>query len=123
MVKQNFSYGKKRVKALLAKERMLTVLHNKESKPHDMTDADWKDMDVKATSIIKICLADEVMYNVMDETLAVGLWLKLGLYMMNSDKLYLKKRLYSLRMKEGAFILEHMNIFYKIVSDLLYLEV
>ena len=39
------------------------------------------------------------------------------------DKLYLKKQLYSLRIKEDTPIFEHMNIFNKIVSDLLCLEV
>ena len=35
-----------------------------------MTDADWEDMDIKATGAIELCLTDEVIYNVMDETSA-----------------------------------------------------
>jgi len=48
-----------------------------------------------------------------------------NLYMTKSlsNKLYLKKQLYSLRIKEDTPIFEHMNIFNKIVSDLLCLEV
>ena len=68
----------------------------------------------------------KVMYNDMDETLAAKLWLKLeNLYMTKSlsNKLYLKKQFYNIRMKEGTPILEHVNIFIKIVSDLLCLEV
>jgi len=44
-----------------------------------------------------------------------------NLYMTKSlsNKLYLKKQLYSLRIKEDTPIFEHMNIFNKIVSDLL----
>ena len=40
-----------------------------------------------------------------------------------SNKLIMKKKLYSLRMKEGTSILVHMNAFNRIVSDLLALEV
>jgi len=51
-------------------------------------------MDLKAASMIQLCLADEVMYKVMDEEMATRLWLRLEmLYMMKSlsNKLYLKK--------------------------------
>src|SRR4051812_32967412 len=40
-----------------------------------------------------------------------------------SNKLYMKKQLYCLRMAEGTLILQHLNDFNKIVSDLLALEV
>jgi len=39
-----------------------------------------------------------------------------------SNKLFIKKQLYSLRMKEGTSIL-HLNIFNRILSDLLALEI
>ena len=40
-----------------------------------------------------------------------------------SNKLYMKKQLYYLRMAEGTPILQHLNAFNKIVGDLLALEV
>ena len=40
-----------------------------------------------------------------------------------SNKLFMKKQLYSLRMKEGTHILQHLNTFIRILSDLLALEV
>ena len=40
-----------------------------------------------------------------------------------SDKLFMKKQLYSLRMKEGTPILQHLNAFNRILSDLSGLEV
>ena len=40
-------------------------------------------MDLKAASTIQLCLADEVMCNVMDEKAVIGLWSRLEtLYMM-----------------------------------------
>ena len=40
-----------------------------------------------------------------------------------SNKLFMKKQLYSLRMKEGTPILQYLNAFNRILSDLLALEV
>ena len=40
-----------------------------------------------------------------------------------SSKLFMKKQLYSLRMKEGTPILQHLNAFNRILCDLLALEV
>jgi len=40
-----------------------------------------------------------------------------------SNKLYLKKQLYDLRMNEGTTVLEHLNFFNKIIYELLTVEV
>jgi len=40
-----------------------------------------------------------------------------------SNKLYLKKQLYGLRMNEGTAMLEHLNFFNKIISELLTINV
>ena len=40
-----------------------------------------------------------------------------------SNKLFMKKQLYNLWMKEGTSILQHLNAFNRILSDLLSLEV
>ena len=40
-----------------------------------------------------------------------------------SNKLFMKKQLYSFQMKEGMPILQHLNAFNKILSDLSALEV
>jgi len=79
-------------------------------------------MNLKAASTIQLYLADKVMYNVMDEETVTGLWSRVEtLYMIKSlcNKLYLKKQLYGLRMKEGTAVLEHLNFFNKVISELL----
>ena len=66
------------------------------------------------------------MYNVMNEETATELWSRLEtLYMTKSlsNKLYLKKQLYRLRMKEGIAVLEHLNFFNKVISELLTVDV
>ena len=77
-------------------------------------------MDLKTASTIQLCLADEVMYNVMDEETVTSLWSRLEkLYMIKriSNKLYLKKQLYRLHIKEGTVVLEHLNFFKKISAS------
>ena len=56
----------------------------------------------KVASTIQLCLADEMMYNVMDEETVIGLLSRLETYMTKSlsNKLYLKKQLYVLCMNE-----------------------
>jgi len=39
------------------------------------------------------------------------------------NKLYLKRQLYELRMKEGATMLEHLNFFNTIIGELLAVDV
>jgi len=46
-----------------------------------MSNEDWEEMDLKKTSTIQLCLADEVMYNVMNEETVTGLWSRLETYM------------------------------------------
>jgi len=73
-----------------------------------------------------LCLSDKVLYKVMNDETTANLSCRLeSLYMKNSllNKLFMKKQLYSFRMKEGTPILQHLNIFNRILSDLLALEI
>jgi hypothetical protein len=54
---------------------------------------------------IQLCLGDDVMYHIMDEESLAANWLKLEiLYMSKSltNNLYLKQRLYGLKMAKGS---------------------
>ena len=65
-------------------------------------------------------LIRRVLYNVMNEKTTAALWCMLeSLYMAKSlsNKLFMKKQLYSLRMKKSMPIL-HLNAFNRILSDL-----
>lgn len=76
---------------------------------------------MKAHNSIQLCLADEVLREVADEETASGLWLKLeALYMTKSltNKLYLKQRLFTFRMKEGTSVSDHLDELNKILMDL-----
>ena len=71
--KGNFDFWQKRVKALLC-NNIFTRPYRKSAKPAGTSNEDWEEMDLKAASMIQLCLADEVMYNVMDEETVTRLW-------------------------------------------------
>ena len=76
--------------------------------------------------MIILCLSDYVLYNIMNEETTASLWCRLeSLYMTKSlsSKLFMKKQLYNLRMKEDMPILQHLNAFNKILSNLLALGI
>jgi len=88
-------------------------------KPMGVCDEEWKKLDRKAKSTIRLCVSDSVLLNVSGEATAKALWDKLGtLYQSKSlvKKLFLQKKLYNLRMKDGDSVTEHLNAFNTVVS-------
>ena len=64
-----------------------------------MSDEENDELMEKAHSVILLCLGNEVLHEVVEEDMAAKLWLRLeSLYMTKSltNRLYLKKRLYTL---------------------------
>ena len=58
--------------------------------------------------------------------MTTALWSRLEILYMTksfSNKLYLKKQLYGLHMKEGTTVLEHLNFFNKVISEFLAVDV
>ena len=79
-----------------------------------MKDVEWIEMDEKAAGAIRLNLGDKVIHNILEAKTANEVWEKLeGLYIRKNltNKLYVKKQLYSLHMKEGSDLLEHLNTF------------
>jgi hypothetical protein len=72
-------------------------------------------------SAILLSLSDGVFREVANEEIAGRLWKKLeSLYMRKSltNRLYLKQRLYTLKMKEGMPLCDHLDNFNRIILDL-----
>jgi hypothetical protein len=68
-----------------------------------------------------LSLVDEVLREVVDEKMEVGLRLKLeSRYMTKSltNHLYMKQRLYTIQMKEGTLVSNHLDEFNRIILDL-----
>jgi hypothetical protein len=64
---------------------------------------------------------DDVLFNIIGEETTTGLWSRMeSLYMMKSlmNQIYLKRQLYSLKMKEGMKIADHLNVFNTLICQL-----
>jgi len=94
--------------------------------PSTSSTKEMKELEEKAHSAILLSLSDGVLREVVDEETAAKLWKKLeSLYMKKShtNRLYLKQRLYTLKMKWGmplcdqALILEMKNIDIKVDDE------
>ena len=102
------------MKDLLIQQRVHKVLDGKTKKPQTMKEEDWHEMDAKASNAIRLNLGDEVIHNILDEETVEAIWKKLeGLYMRNNltNKLFVKKQLYSLQIRECLDLLEYLNVF------------
>ena len=71
----NFGLWQRRVKDLLVQQGMMKALYGKQ--PKGIDDMDWKDLEAKAAATIRLCLANGVMYHVMDGESLAAIWLKL----------------------------------------------
>jgi hypothetical protein len=72
-----------------------------------MSKEDWEKMDRRARSNIRLFLADSMLLNVSGESITKELWHKLGnLYQSKSlvNKLFLRNKLYHLRMEDGDYV-------------------
>ena len=91
------------------------------TKPTGVSNEEWKKLDQKAKSIIRLCVSDSILLNVSREAIVKALWDKLEtLYQSKSlvNKLFIWKKLYNLRMKDGDSMIEHLNAFNIVVSQL-----
>jgi hypothetical protein len=119
--KNNFALWKLKMRDLLVQQGLQKALAGKIKKPTSMTDEDWEDLDARALSTIRLCLADEVLFNIVEEETTTGLWNRLeSLYMTKSlmNIIFLKRQLYNLQMKEGTKIVDHLNVFNTLICQL-----
>eukprot|EP00253_Pinus_taeda_P004912 PITA_04912 len=124
--KNNLKIWKVKMYDLLVQQGVAKALMGTSKQPYNMTDDEWTEMDERALSVIRLCLADDVLFNIVSEKTTVVLWTKLEkLYMTKSltNRILLKRQLYSLRMKEGTSITDHLNAFNTLLVQLESIEV
>ena len=122
---QNFELWKLKMEDLLVdKEQWAAV--DPGTKPTSVSTEDWEKLDRKVRSTIHICLSYSVLLNVSREDSGKKQWEKLGnLYQSKSlvNKLFLRKKLYHLRMEDGDSVTDHLNVFNTLVSQLVSVDI
>ena len=86
-----------------------------------MTDAEWEILDRKALGTVRLCLAASVAFNISKETITEGLikaLVKLYEKPSASNKVFLMKRLFNMKMSEGGFVVDYLNDFNTITNQL-----
>jgi hypothetical protein len=97
---------------LIDREQWTTICPH--TQPIGMSTEEWEKLERRASSTIRLCLADSVLLNVSSEYSANKLWDKLGSlyqskYLVN--KLLLRNKFYLMRMSEGSLVTDHLNVF------------
>ena len=94
-------------------------LSRKTKKSMATTDAEWEILDRKALRTVWLCLAALVAFNILKETTTEGLIKALAkLYEKPSasNKVFLMKRLFNMKMLEGGSVADHLNDFNTVTS-------
>ena len=102
----NFEMWKLKMEDLLNDEDLWDAIDEKKARPTNLTLAIQYDViDRKSKGLIRLCLVDSILINVHEEPTTKKLWKKLSdIYQEKSlvNKIFLRKKLYSLRMEEGG---------------------
>ncbi|KAE8702857.1 Detected protein of unknown function [Hibiscus syriacus] len=117
--RRNFSLWKLKMKAILRKDGCLAAISER---PVDFIDDNkWNEMDGNAMSNFHLALADEVLSSIEEKKTAKEIWDHLTkLYEVTSlhNKIFLKRKLYTLRMSESTSVTEHLNTLNTLFSQL-----
>ena len=96
-------------------------LGGKEKKSTTMKGEEWEVLDRKELGTIWLCLASSVAFNISKEKTTEGMMNTLGkLYEKPSasNKVFLMKRLFNMKMLEGGSVADHLNEFNTLTSQL-----
>nr|GEU58573.1 Gag-Pol polyprotein [Tanacetum cinerariifolium] len=98
------------MRAILTKDKCLVAIGER---PAEVTDDKWDEMDENAVANLHLALADGVLSSIEEKKTAKDIWDHLArLYEARSlhNKIFLKRKLYALRMKESTSVTEHLII-------------
>ena len=105
----------------LYRKDLYLSLSGKTKNPAGMIDTECNILDRKALKTIRLCLAVSVAFNISKETTTKGLIQTLAkLYEkpLASNKVFLMKRLFNMKMSEGGYVADNLNDFNTVTSQL-----
>jgi hypothetical protein len=89
-------------------------------------DEEWEILDIKALGTIQLSLAASVAFNISKEKTTKGLMdalAKLYEKPSSSNKVFLMKRLFNMKMLDGGSIANHLNDFMTVTNQLNFVKV
>ena len=111
---KNYQHWKMQIEDYLYQKDLYLPLDGIEKKPSSMTENDWNVLDRKALGTIRLCLASLVAFNITEQKTTKDLMASLAaLYEKPSasNKVFLMKHLFNLKMADNSFVAEHLNEF------------
>ena len=73
----NFPFWKKQIWQVLVQKKHIKPINLKRERPKTMSVEEWEELDELACSTILLTLIETIYFNVAEETIAYGIWLKL----------------------------------------------
>ena len=115
---QNYQLWKMHIEDYLYQKDLYLPLGGKAMKPESMTDPMWEILDMKALGSIHLCLAASVAFNISKEKTTIGMTTLDKLYEKpsTSNKVFLMKHLFNIKMFEGGSLVDHLNEFNTVTS-------
>ncbi|CAJ2639359.1 unnamed protein product [Trifolium pratense] len=115
----DFSFWKMQIEDYLYQKKLHQPLTEK--KPDSMKDDEWNLLDRQALGVIRLSLSRNVAFNIAKEKTTAGLMKALSSMYEKpsaSNKVHLMRRLFTLRMIEGASIAQHINELNIVITQL-----
>ena len=118
---QNYQLWKMQMEDYLYQKDLYLPLGGKASKPTSMTYEEWEILDRKEMGTIWLSLVTSVAFNISKEKTMVDLinaLAKLYEKPSTSNKVFLMKRLFNMKMSGGGSITDHLNDFNTVTNQL-----
>jgi hypothetical protein len=122
----NFSFWKMQIEDPLYQKDLYLPLEGVEQKLEKMSDEDWSVLNRKALGTIRLSLSPHVAFNIKNEKMTSSLMVALSqMYEKSSatNKVFLMKKLFCLKMQEGGNVAECLNNFNSITVQLEKVEI
>ena len=121
---RDFGFWKMQMEDYLYQKKLHLPL--KGEKPNNMEQSDWELLDRQALGVVRLTLAKNVAFNIVNEKTTAGLMRTLSnMYEKPSaaNKVYLMRRLFNLKMGEGNSMTDHISEFNTIIAQLVSVQI
>jgi hypothetical protein len=118
---QNYQLWKMQMEDYLYHNDLFLPLSGVAKKSAAMKDEEWEILDKKSLGMIRLSLAASVAFNISKEKTMKGLMdtlAKLYEKPSASNKVFLMKRLFNMKMSEGGSVANHLNEFNTVTNQL-----